>query len=136
MDYSHSLLKTKAECDALLKKAKGIKKDLELKKLQLESSLEDYTENSSDLAGNLQAAQLDVDTQTALVAGLPEGKKKEKEKIELQKAQLRLTLLNDRKNKNGSPEQLERELELAFTIEKLVVVDGFITGVTAHKATL
>jgi peptidoglycan hydrolase CwlO-like protein len=136
MAYTLTLLTTAAECDAVLKYAKNDKKDLQYKKLQLTRSLEDFNENSTELNDQLAALTAEVTTLTTVIAGLADGPYKTEQNKKLKKAEYSLFLATSRKNKNGSPAQLERELELEQADQQIAAVETFISQVTTHKAGL
>ena len=67
---------------------------------------------------------------------MPPGKSRDDNDLKLKKAQYSLYVLTARLNKNGKPAQLERELELEYTNQKLASVTSFLAEVTARKAAL
>ena len=136
MAYTLSLLTTAADCDSVIKFANSEKKDLDMKILVLTKSLEDSSETITDLDAELLAANASVTSLTTMIAGLQEGKTKDKNKRELKREEYSLYLLNERRGKNGSAAQLEGELELACITQRQASFVDFITSVTAHKATL
>jgi hypothetical protein len=136
MSYTLSLLTTAADCDTVLKYAANDKKDLEYKKLQLSRSLDDISENSAEIEAQIVSLTNEVTTLTNVIAGLADGNYKNDQVKKLKRAEYNLFLAQSRKSKNGSPAQLERELELEQAEQQLVSVNDFIGQVTTHKATL
>ncbi len=136
MNYSLTLLTTAADCDTVLKYAANDKKDLDYKKIQLSRSLESFSENSVEIEAQITALSNEVSTLTTVIAGLADGDYKNEQVKKLKRAEYSLFLANSRKSKNGSPAQLERELELEQAVQQLAAATDFINQVTAHKATL
>lgn len=136
MSYTLNLLTTAAECDSVLKYAASDKKNLEYKKIQLTRSLDDFSESNSETDSQIGALTNEVNTLTTVIAGLSEGPYKNEQVKKLKRAEYSLFLANSKKSKNGSPEQLERELELEQADAQLAAVDAFVTQVTTHKGTL
>jgi hypothetical protein len=136
MSYTLTLLKTAADCDAVLQFAGSEKADLEFKKVVMTHSLQDFSQDSLELDAELTSVNSEVQTLQTMIASLPEGKVKEENKDKLKTAEYKQHLLNKRRNKKGFQAQLERELDLAHADTSIANLTAFISDVTAKKATL
>ena len=87
MAYSLTLLKTAADCDAVLQFAGTEKADLELKKLVMSHSLQNFSEDSLELDAELASVNSEITTLQTVIATLPEGKIKEDNMDKLKKAE-------------------------------------------------
>ena len=134
--YSLNKITTVADCNVLLAWAEKEKSDLTFKQISVERITVNYGSTSTEIDVILQSVISEINVTATVLLTLPDGPTKD----ELEKKKTRLEykkfLLENRKESYGSVALLEKELDLERINKELDEVDGFITTVTAHKATL
>lgn len=137
MSYPLTLLKTAADCDAVLKFAGDEKADQEIKKILLDRAVETTSEDTLELEAELTSLESEITNLETLVAGLPEGStSRSTNEDKLEQAKYRRYVLRKRRNKKGFLSQFERQVELTGAENSITVLEELIGQVTEHKATL
>lgn len=136
MSYSVNLLTTASDCDNLLAKLAKEKDDLDFRITQVSRQRKSYQLNSVEIAADLQAAEGEITTLTAMLETMANGDRKEKTITDLDRAKLRKRVLLDRQKDYGSIALIEREVELSMTIVQLAEITAAIAEVEARKAAL
>ena len=136
MAYSVNSLTTAADCDLMLGVAEKEKNDLSFRKISLERRQKQYAENSIDLEADLQATTAELSALGTIIAALPEGQVKDDNITRQKRLELKLFLLNDKKENYGGIALVDKEFDLARVIKELEETETFIAAVQARKAAL
>ena len=136
MPYSVSSLTTAADCDLMLTMVNKQKNDLSFRKISLERQQAHYAENAIELDADLQTATAEANALDAVIATLPDGDVKDDNITRKKKLELKLFLLNDKKQNFGGIALLDKEFDLARVVKELEETEAFIAAVQARKAAL
>ncbi|GAA4771053.1 MULTISPECIES: hypothetical protein [Flavobacterium] len=134
--YSFNKITLASDCDVLLAWAEKEKADLAFKKFSEERITANYSSTSVEIEAVLQGVLAEISAVQTVIDVLPEGPTKENEVKRKVRLEYKKFLLENRKDSYGSVALLEKELDLERINKELTEVDLFITGITAHKATL
>lgn len=134
--YSFNKITQASDCDVLLAWAEKEKADLAFKKFSEERMTANYSSTSVEIDAVLQGVLAEISAVQTVIDVLPAGPTKENEIKRKTRLEYKKFLLENRKDSYGSVALLEKELDLERINKELTEVDLFITGVTAHKATL
>ncbi len=134
--YSFNKITQASDCDVLLAWAEKEKADLAFKKFSEERITANYSSTSIEIHAVLQGVLAEISAVQTVIDVLPAGPTKENEIKRKTRLEYKKFLLENRKDSYGSVALLEKELDLERINKELTEVDLFITGVTAHKATL
>ncbi|SHJ03501.1 hypothetical protein [Flavobacterium terrae] len=134
--YSFNKITLASDCDVLLAWAEKEKADLAFKKFSEERITANYSSTSVEIEAVLQGVLAEISAVQTVIDVLPEGPTKENEIKRKIRLEYKKFLLENRKDSYGSVALLEKELDLERINKELAEVDLFITGITAHKATL
>ncbi|GAA4770962.1 MULTISPECIES: hypothetical protein [Flavobacterium] len=134
--YSFNKITQASDCDVLLAWAEKEKADLAFKKFSEERMTANYSSTSIEIDAVLQGVLAEISAVQTVIDVLPAGPTKENEIKRKTRLEYKKFLLENRKDSYGSVALLEKELDLERINKELTEVDLFITGVTAHKATL
>ena len=136
MVYSVSSLTSASDCDLMLDVAEKKKSDLSFRKISLERRQTQYAENAVEFEADLQATTSELSALGTIIAALPEGQVKDDNITRQKKLELKLFLLNDKKENYGGIALVDKEFDLARVIKELEETDAFIAAVQARKAAL
>jgi len=136
MVYSVSSLTSASDCDLMLDVAEKQKSDLSFRKISLERRQTQYAENAVEFEADLQATTSELSALGTIIAALPEGQVKDDNITRQKKLELKLFLLNDKKENYGGIALVDKEFDLARVIKELEETDAFIAAVQARKAAL
>lgn len=134
--YSFNKLTSTTDCDVLLNWAQKERADLAFRKIADERLKQNYSSTSVEIDAVLQRVLAELAAVQTIINALPEGPTKEDEVKRKIRLEYKKFVLENRKDSYGSVALLEKELELERTNKELAEIDAFITGVTAHKASL
>ncbi|UOK42817.1 MULTISPECIES: hypothetical protein [Flavobacterium] len=134
--YSLDKISTIADCDVLLTWAEKEKSDLLHKQYMIDRLTDNYSHTSVEIEAILQGVIAEIEANTIVANALPDGVTKKDLLKRTSLLQYKKLQLEDRKERYGSVALLEKELDLDRINNELAAVDGFIAGVTAHKAML
>jgi hypothetical protein len=136
MAYSLNLIKTKPECDALLRSAQSEKATLEFRIVGFERQQKNYQARVLELQADEASAQAEIASTTTVIATLPDGNAKEEQLGKRRRAEIRLAIAEDRKAEMGSVSVVEKELELVRVQKELAEVVAFMAQVETRKTEL
>ncbi|MDJ1483581.1 hypothetical protein QNI16_23990 [Cytophagaceae bacterium YF14B1] len=136
MALSIALLTSRTDCDKVLTKLSDIKENLEFRQISLTRSKDNASERASDIDADLAAAEAEVESLIAIIAALPESATKTEMENRKVRADYRLFTLQQRKAQFGTTAVILYESELDEIEQRLFVIDGSMSEVTTHKATL
>jgi hypothetical protein len=136
MSYSVNGITQVADCDVLLTWAQKEKADLSFKKLSEDRLTNKFESSSVEIQAILQGVLAELSAINTVIAVLPEGPTKVNELKRKVKLEYKKFLLENRKESYGAVALLQKELDFERVNKELVEVEGFITTITAHKATL
>jgi len=136
MDYSVNSLTTAAECDVMISLATKEKNNLTARKLTLEQKQADYAKNSVVVAVELQSVTAEFTAYQAIIPSLPEGQAKEDSITRMKKLEVKLRVLNGKKEDYGNIAVLDKQFDYARAAKELEEADAFLAAVTARKAQL
>lgn len=134
--YSLNKITTVADCDVLLTWAEKEKSDLTFKQLSVERVTVNYSSTSIEIDAVLQGVIAEINAIDTIMSTLAEGPTKEDLFKKKTRLEYKKFLLENRKESYGSVALLEKELDLERINKELDEVDGFITTITTHKASL
>ena len=134
--YSLNKITTVADCDVLLTWAEKEKSDLTFKQLSVERVTVNYSSTSIEIDAVLQGVIAEISAIDTIMSTLAEGPTKEDLVKKKTRLEYKKFLLENRKESYGSVALLEKELDLERINKELDEVDGFITTITTHKASL
>ncbi|MDJ1495157.1 hypothetical protein QNI19_19615 [Cytophagaceae bacterium DM2B3-1] len=136
MALTLTLLTSKADCDKVLDDLSDLKGELEYKQISLTRSRDNASDRASDIEATLASAQAEVDSLTAIIAVLPEGSTKTEMETRKVKAEYKLFTAEQRKLQYGTTAVILYESQLDEIEQRLSVIDGSMSSITTHKATL
>lgn len=136
MAYSTASLSTKADCDLLISLANKEKGDLEYRKISLQRQQTNYTENSVEVASELNAVNAELSALDTIITSLPDGATKDDQITKKKKAELKQYLLTQKQEDYGSIALLTKEFELARIQTELDEATVFITALETRKAAI
>ncbi|MDJ1468671.1 hypothetical protein [Xanthocytophaga flava] len=136
MALTLTLLTTKADCNKVLDQLSDLKSDLEYKQIATTRNRDNASDRASDIEATLASAEAEVDSLTAIIAVLPEGTTKTEMETRKVKAEYKLFTAQQRKLQYGTTAVVLRESELDEIEQRLSVIDGSMSAITNHKATL
>lgn len=134
--YSLNKITTVADCNVLLTWAAKEKAELEHKHYTIERIAVNFGSTSIEIDALLQGVILEISINETALATMPEGPTKEEYTKKKRRLEYKKFLLEDRKETYGSIALLQKEMDLERINKELVEVDGFITTITTHKASL
>lgn len=136
MAYSTASLSTKADCDLLISLANKEKGDLEYRKISLQRQQTNYTENSVEVASELNAVNAELSALDTIITSLPDGATKDDQITKKKKAELKQYLLTQKQEDYGSIALLTKEFELARIQTELDEATVFITALETRKVAI
>jgi len=136
MSYSVDLLKTTAECDALIAIAGKEMEDLLFRKTSLERQKVSYANSSNEIDKDIAATALEISSLQTAVAGLPAGSARNQNEARLKRLELKQFLLGQRDKNYGAISLLTREYDLELNAKDIEATNAFIASVTERKAAL
>ncbi len=136
MSYSLSLLKTHADCDAVLTYCAGKSGLLNYHNTQTDHRTDNLTASASGLASELTGLNAFITAMTPVVATLPTGKDRDKQQNDLRLKTDRRDTLVARQGQTGPEALVESQLDQALIAAQLPLVQDLIAQVTALRATL
>ncbi|MDJ1486007.1 hypothetical protein QNI19_18950 [Cytophagaceae bacterium DM2B3-1] len=136
MALTLTLLTSKADCDKVLDELSDLKSDLEYKQISLTRSRENAADRASDIEATLASSEAEVDSLASIIAVLPEGTTKTEMENRKVKAEYKLFTAQQRKLQYGTTAVVLYESQLDEVEQRLSVIDGSMSTITNHKATL
>ncbi len=136
MNYSFTLIKSKADCQSLINIATQGKEDLEFRKLSLERQRRNATMTSIEVETELQSVNAEIAALESVIAGLPEGATKEETIFKKKKLEYKSLLLTERKNNYGVVSLIDKEFDIGCIEKQIEESDVFIAAVTEHMNSL
>ncbi|MDQ2771120.1 MAG: hypothetical protein M3Y54_11550 [Bacteroidota bacterium] len=136
MSYSISLLKTWAECDAVLAYCASKQSLLNFHNTVADRRAENLTLSATSAASELVGLEAYIAAMTPVVPTLPPGKDRDKQTNDLRLKTDRRDTLVARQGQSGPEALVESQLDQALVDLQLPEVQSLIDQVTAHRATL
>ncbi|MCB2409141.1 hypothetical protein [Hymenobacter lucidus] len=136
MPYSLSLLKTRAQCDALLEIANEKIAVLTFRGQETVFRTTNAEGATIELSNELNSLNTYITAITPALATMDASNDRDALGDELRRKTDRRDELMRRQTKSGPELLVERELEKALLEPQLPIVQDLITEVTAHRATL
>jgi hypothetical protein len=136
MSFSTSMITTVADCNLLLSLATKEKSDLEFRKLSAERQRSSYAENAGEVDAELAAANAELAVVNTIIGTLPEGPTKDDNITKKMRLDLKLRLLNEKKDNYGAVALLAKEFDQARLEKELLAAQDFTTAVQARKDAL
>ena len=130
MNYSVLLLTTKPDCQALIDIAITDKGSLAYRRQGLERQSQSATLNAAEIEAELTAVTAEVISLQSILNGLPDGPTKDVILLRFKKADVKKTLLEQRKEKYGVLSLLQRENDMACIDQDIIEIDAYITALT------
>ncbi|WP_210518210.1 hypothetical protein [Hymenobacter terricola] len=136
MNYSLSLLKTHADCDAVLAFCTSKSGLLNYHNNQTDHRAENLTASATGLASELTGLNAFITAMTPVIPTLPAGKDRDKQENDLRVKTDRRDTLVARQGQTGPEALVESQLEQNLVDLQLPAVQELVDLVTAHRATL
>ncbi len=136
MNYNFTLIKTKANCETLIKIAGQTKEDLEFRRASLIRKQKSSTNNALSLQAEIQAITAEAAAVETAIVNLPDGEVKQEMVVRKTKLVHKLFLLSNAQNSNGVVSILDREFDIGCLDQQIEEAGSFINGVTAHMNSL
>jgi len=136
MKYSVELLTAVPDCETLTKKLTKEKDDQDFRVYQLTRQIKTYAANTVDITSELLETDGVITSLTNTIATMPEGKRKEDNITDLDRAKLRKRVLLDRQNDYGSVALIERQVELSMSQSQLVELNDALAQVEDRQKNL
>ena len=136
MNYSLSLLTTRAQCDAVLAYANAKLGLLGYHDAQTGRRTTNLTTSATSDAAELTSLNAFITAMTPVIPTLPTGKGRDKQVKELRVSTDRRDTLLARQNETGPEVLVEAEAEAGLVDIQVPLIQDLITQVTAHRATL
>jgi hypothetical protein len=133
MTQNFTMLKTKADCDAVIAIANKEKSDLEFRKGSLERQSTSAAETAMEIQAELESLNAELAYLDGILATAPDGKFKDDTLAKFKKAEYRKFLLSRRENNYGVVAAIDKAYDIGIIENSIEVTDDFITAVTAHK---
>ncbi len=130
MQYTFTSLLSKEDCNGLLAIATEQKASLEFRKLSLVRSRATSSGNVQEIDADLQTLAGQITISESIIASIPDGEVKVKEKVKLLGLQYRKAVLEQRKNSHGVIAVLETEFDIGCTDNNIAEIDVFLNGIT------
>lgn len=136
MAYSTAVLKTKADCDAVLNMAHQDKDFLLVQQTNLERQVKVHATTSVEVESELKTVNAELDFLAAQIPTIEDQSLKENKLKDQSKLQYRQRVLLGRKVDYGALSLLDREFSLERVKKELQEADNFITTIENHKSGL
>ena len=136
MDYTVSLISSRADCQAMIDMANDDKEALVYRKTGLTRQQQNANATSVSIDADLTSVTAEVSSLETIIAGLPEGTVKEVKKVELTKAVYKKFLLEQRKVNYGSLALVGKEYDIACIEQSITETDAFISALTVRLGEL
>ena len=136
MNYSLEKISTAQACDALLELANEDKENLERRRRNMGESIDNFDENTQDIATELQAVQALLQSFTTLYGTLPEGKDKVDTNLEIKRLETRKAALDKRVIGYNVLSLLGKQVDYNLIDVQVGILDAYITAVQNRKTAL
>ncbi len=136
MAFSLESITLPGEADSLINLALRDKRIFEHRKESLDLRTENSAENAAQHAADLAEAQAQLAALNALIAGLPEGTRKEEEITKKMALEVKVRKINESGSKTGTVALIEQEYDADLLDRQIAGINDFVTAVTARKAAL
>ena len=136
MNYSFTLIKSKADCETLISIANQEKEDLAFRKLSLERQRKTATMTSVEVETELQSVTAEIAALENVITGLPAGTTKDDTIFKKKKLEYKVLLLTERKNNYGVVSLIEKEYDIEYIEKQMEETDAFIVAANEHMNTL
>jgi hypothetical protein len=136
MNYSTTNLSSASECDALLSLANRDKENLLYRRSNLNYRKSQVLASSADFEADYAEVVNDLQSLTTSLLTFPEGKRKEEMITDKMALEVKLRVMNERKDNYGIIGILQREYDLAVIDESIAETDAFIAAIDTRKAQL
>jgi hypothetical protein len=127
---------TLAEAELLIDNAQRDRRQKNHSAEAIDMNSETAEEKALRTQQELEVAQAELASSNAIIAALPEGKTKEAEITKKLGLELKIRKLTSTASSTGIVSVLEKELQLAQLNAEIVVLDDYISQITARKAQL
>ena len=136
MNYTVSLLTTKADCQALINIASTEKESLVYRRTGLTRQRQTASISSAEIETELAAVNAELETLGPLIDSLPEGSFKVDTIRKFKKSEYKKFLLEQRKGNYGVLALLQKEYDIACVEEGITETDAFISALNARMIEL
>lgn len=136
MNYSFTLIKSKADCDTLINMTNQGIEDLAFRKISLERQRRNATMTSIELETELLSVNAEIAALESVIASLPEGTTKTDTIFKKKKLEYKVLLITERKSNYGVVSLIDKEFDIGCIEKQLEEANAFITAVTEHKNSL
>jgi hypothetical protein len=136
MAFSLELIASPEEADNLIKTAQRDKRIFVHRKESLDLRNVNSAENAAQQQEDLSVTQAELTSATAVIAGLPDGPKKEEEITKKMALEVKLRRINESSSKTGTIALIEQEYDADLLDRQITGINAFIDVVTARKAAL
>ena len=134
--YNLNLVTSPGDIDLLLRMANRDKRTANLKKETLALRTENASENETERAADLLAAQAELASLNALIESLPAGPRKELEITKRMAVEVRVRRLTQGGSEESPVSIAERSYDLDLMEKEMTGIDSFITALQVRKTEL
>ncbi|MFT3910940.1 MAG: hypothetical protein QM737_16090 [Ferruginibacter sp.] len=132
MNYTVSLISSRADCQALIDTANDDKDSLVYRKTGLQRQMQSASSNTVGIEADLAAAVAEIEALNTVIANLPPGNTREETSVKLTKAEYKKFLLEQRKGNYGSTALIGKEYDIACVEQQIAETDAFIQSLTTR----
>jgi hypothetical protein len=136
MDYTVSMITSRADCQVLIDTANVDKDSLVYRKTGLERQKQSAGATTVGIDADLAAVEAEIAALDTVISTLPEGTVKEENKVKLTKAQYKKFLLDQRKPNFGSIALIEKEYNIGCIEQSIAETDAYILALTTRMEAL
>lgn len=133
MNYTVSLLTTKADCTALLNIANAEKDGMVYRKTGLQRQSQTASLTSLEIEASMAAVDAELSALNAILATLPPGPTYDENLVRKTKADYKKFLLVQRRSNYGPIALVEKEYDIACLEGTIVETDAFIVSLTTRR---
>lgn len=133
MNYDFTMLKTPADCDAVLAVLAREKTQLEFRRTTLEFRNDSAEASALEIQQELDGINAELTYLENFIATLPEGEMKEESEDKWRRADFRKYVLTRSKNRKGGATVFTKDYDIGIIEQSIEETDTVISGVTSRK---
>ncbi len=132
MDYSVSMISSRADCQAMIDIANDDNDSLAYRKTGLLRQIQNASSTSVSIEADLASVTAELTALQTVLDNLPDGEIKDETRVKFKKAEYRKFLLEERKANYGSVALLNKQYDIACVEQSIAETGAFILALTAR----
>lgn len=136
MDYNLDQITTVEDCDILIATATKEKENLERRLRNLGESIETFGERTASIGEEMASALSLLDTYNVVYPTLPDGKDKATIKLQIERTETRVALLEKSSLSYNSSVLLGRQFDYNALDKQIPEAENYVTALETRKAEL